>query len=86
MADTSKPRRTRVPSRTTGALEQGVAELAAAERTAARDRAAETARAVQDERLRRLEQDITELRGRVNGLIFLAAGTVITQIIVRLLG
>ena len=68
-----------------GTLERGLADLAAAERRAARRRASETARAVQEERLRRMEQDLTELRGRVNGLIFLVAGTVVTQIIVRLL-
>ena len=68
-----------------GTLERSLADLAAAERRAARRRTAETARAVQEERLRRMEQDLTELRGRVNGLIFLVAGTVVTQIIVRLL-
>lgn len=67
------------------ALEQGLTELAAAERRAARRRAGMTARAVQEERLRRMEQDLTELRGRVNGLIFLAIGTVVAQVIVRLL-
>jgi hypothetical protein len=69
-----------------GALERGLADLAAAERQAARRRGAETARAVHEERLRRLEQDLGELRGRVNGLIFLVVGTVVTQVIVRLLG
>ena len=68
-----------------GALERGLADLAAAERRAARRRTGDTARAVQEERLRRMEQDLTELRGRVNGLIFLVAGTVVTQVIVRLL-
>ena len=81
------PERRRLPRRRVpaGALERGVAELAAAQRRAARRRAGETTRAVQEERLRRMEQDLSELRGRVNGLIFLVAGTVITQIIVRLL-
>jgi hypothetical protein len=67
-------------------LERGLADLAEAERRSVRRSAWEAARAVQDERLRRLEQDLTELRGRLNGLIFLAAGTVVAQVIVRLLG
>ena len=82
MSETRSPDPTPAPP---GTLERGLADLAAAERHAARRRAGETARAVQEERLRRMEQDLTELRGRVNGLIFLVAGTVVTQIIVRLL-
>jgi hypothetical protein len=66
-------------------LERGLAELAAAERRAVRRARCDTARAVQDERLRRLEQDLVELRGRINGLIFLAVGTVATQVLIRLL-
>ena len=82
MTDRSRPPRGRGRPR---ALEGGLARLADAERRAATGRADHTSRALQDERLRRMEQDLTELRGRVNGLIFLVAGTVITQIIVRLL-
>ncbi len=67
------------------AIERALARLVEAERRAAAGRAEETARALSDERLRRMEQDLIELRGRINGLIFLVAGTVITQIIVRLL-
>lgn len=74
------------PRRRPGTLEQGLADLAAAERRAARRSAAASARAVQEERLRRMEQDLSELRGRVHGLIFLAVGTVVAQVIVRLLG
>ncbi len=43
-------------------------------------------RAVVDERLRSLERQLDELKGRVNGLLFLVAGTVLAQVIIRLLG
>lgn len=43
-------------------------------------------RAVVDERLRSLERQVDEVKGRVNGLIFLLAGTVAAQLILRLLG
>ena len=42
-------------------------------------------RAVVDERLRNLERQLDELKTRVNGLLFLIAGTVATQVIIRLL-
>ncbi|MGB2694980.1 MAG: hypothetical protein WBD55_07320 [Dehalococcoidia bacterium] len=41
-------------------------------------------RAVVDERLRSLEHQLDEVKGRVNGLIFLLAGTVTAQLILRL--
>ena len=43
-------------------------------------------RAVVDERLRGLERQIEEVKTRVNGLLFLIAGTVAAQVILRLLG
>jgi hypothetical protein len=43
-------------------------------------------RAVVDERLRSLERQLDEVKARVNGLIFLLAGTVAAQLIMRLLG
>jgi hypothetical protein len=43
-------------------------------------------RAVVDERLRNVERQLDELKTRVNGLLFLIAGTVATQVIIRLLG
>ena len=46
----------------------------------------ETFRAVVDERLRSLEHQLNEVKGRVNGLIFLLAGAVATQLILRLAG
>lgn len=45
-----------------------------------------TFRAVVDERLRNLERQLDEVKGRVNGLIFLLAGTVAAQVILRLMG
>jgi hypothetical protein len=47
---------------------------------------AEGFRAVVDERLRGLERELQEVKGRVNGLIFLLAGTVAAQLVLRLLG
>ena len=51
--------------------------------TAARVSAA-AFRAAVAERLRNLERDMGELKGRLNGLIFLVAGTVITQVVLKL--
>jgi len=42
-------------------------------------------RAAVEERLRALEREMAEVKGRVNGLIFLIAGTVVAQIILRLI-
>ncbi len=42
-------------------------------------------RAAVEERLRNLEQQLGEVKTRLNGLLFLIAGTVVTQVIVRLL-
>jgi len=42
-------------------------------------------RAAVEERLRALEREMAEVKGRVNGLIFLIAGTVAAQIILRLI-
>jgi hypothetical protein len=47
---------------------------------------AESFRAVVDERLRGLERELQEVKGRVNGLIFLLAGTVAAQLVLRVLG
>jgi hypothetical protein len=40
--------------------------------------------AVVEERLRNLEKQLDELKGRVNSLIFLIVGVVVTQVILRL--
>jgi hypothetical protein len=42
-------------------------------------------RASIEERMRNLERDMGDIKNRVNGLIFLVAGTVITQLLVRVL-
>ena len=42
-------------------------------------------RAVMDERLRNLERQLDEVKGRVNGLLFLLAGAVASQSVLRLL-
>lgn len=41
-------------------------------------------RAAVEQRLRNLERDIGEVKGRLNGLIFLVIGTVITQVLLKL--
>lgn len=41
-------------------------------------------RALVAERLRTLERDVAEVRGRVNGLLFVVAGAVVTQVLLRL--
>ncbi len=51
--------------------------------TRARISAAEF-RAATEERLRSLEREVAEVKGRINGLIFVVAGAVITQVVLRL--
>ena len=41
---------------------------------------------VLNERLRALERDMAEVRTRVNGLLFLVAGTALTQVALKLMG
>jgi hypothetical protein len=43
-------------------------------------------RAMVIERLRSVERDVAELKGRVNGLIFVVAGAVITQLVLKVAG
>ena len=42
-------------------------------------------RAATEERLRGLEREMSEVTGRVNGLIFVLAGAVAVQVLLRLL-
>ena len=42
-------------------------------------------RAVTEQRLRSLEREVAEVKGRVNGLIFVVTGAVVTQVILKLL-
>ena len=57
-----------------------------AERTSGLRRAGEAAafRARVEERLRRLEAELGELKTRINGLLFFIAGTVVAQVLLRL--
>jgi hypothetical protein len=41
-------------------------------------------RALIAERLRSLERDVAEIRSRINGLLFVVAGAVLSQIVLRL--
>jgi hypothetical protein len=41
-------------------------------------------RAVTEQRLRGLEREVAEVKGRVNGLIFVVAGAVVTQLVLKL--
>ena len=47
---------------------------------------APTFRAIVAQRLEALERDVAEVRARVNGLLFVVAGAVATQVILRLFG
>ena len=60
--------------------------LTAAGRTVARRRVQQTTTAVAEERVRSLEAEVTELKGRVNGLVFVLVGAVATQVVLRLFG
>ncbi|MFQ5924485.1 MAG: hypothetical protein ACE5IE_00615 [Dehalococcoidia bacterium] len=42
--------------------------------------------AVVEERLKDLERDIHEVKGRINGLIFLVIAAVVVQVIIRIVG
>jgi hypothetical protein len=50
-----------------------------------REGSAAAFRASVEERLRALEREMAEVKGRINGLIFLIAGTVAAQVILRLI-
>ena len=41
-------------------------------------------RAATEERLRSLEREVAKVKGRINGLIFVVASAVITQVVLRL--
>ena len=42
--------------------------------------------AVVEERQRQLEEAVREIKGRINGLIFLVVAAVVVEVVVRLLG
>ena len=60
-------------------------QRAAQEKEGARPKGGDSFRAVVEERLRHLEQQLGELKGRVNGLIFLVVGAALTQVIIKLI-
>jgi len=55
------------------------------ERTPAAQLSPAAFRAVVDERLRNLERQLDEMKARVHGLLFLLAGAVAAQLVLRLL-
>jgi hypothetical protein len=67
-------------------LERSLEDLAATGRAVARRRAQQTAAAVAEERVRSLEAEVAELKGRVNGLVFVLIGAVATQVVIRFFG
>jgi len=74
---------------TNSALERAIARFRRESRTGTPpvdELSSQAFRAVVDERLRSLERQLDEVKGRVNGLIFLLAGTVAVQLIMRLAG
>jgi HAMP domain-containing protein len=60
--------------------------LADAGRTVARQRARQTPPAETEERVRTMESEVIDLKGRVNSLIFVLIGAVATQVVIRLFG
>lgn len=74
-----------------GALERALRRIALRRRVASLDgerlaaMAAPEFRAVVAERLRALERELGEVRARINGLLFVVAGAVITQLVLRLI-
>jgi hypothetical protein len=67
-------------------IENALTRLARARRKEQKPEGAPTTfRAVIEERLRSVERQLDELKGRVNGLLFLLAGAVATEIVLRLL-
>ncbi len=41
-------------------------------------------RAAAEQRLRSLEREVAEVKGRINGLIFVVTGAVLTQVVLKL--
>lgn len=67
-------------------IDRTLENLAAAGRAVAQRRTRQTAATIAEERVRSLEAEVTELKGRVNGLVFVLIGAVATQVVVRLFG
>jgi hypothetical protein len=69
-------------TRPAGSIEGEVGRIARQARKAGAEAAF---RARVEERLRNLESQLDEVKSRLNGLLFFIAGTVLTQVILRLL-
>ncbi|TAK64571.1 MAG: hypothetical protein EPO22_05680 [Dehalococcoidia bacterium] len=74
-----------------GELERAIRDFALRRRRASQGETAQLEsmsapafRSVVAERLRALERDVGEVRARVNGLLFVVAGAVVTQVVLRL--
>lgn len=69
-------------------LQRAIADIrrrrAAADASAERAMTAAAFRAGVTERLHALEREVAEVRQRVNGLLFVVAGAVVTQVVLRL--
>ncbi len=78
------------PSRS-GRIEDAIAQLVQRRRatepapTGIESMTAPAFRSVVAERLRVLERDVAEVRTRINGLLFVVAGAVVTQVVLRLI-
>lgn len=83
MRDRGRARQATVDALLARASARGAARRDAA---AAAEAAAEAAafRAALEQRLKGLEAELAELKTRINGLLFLAAGTVLAQVVLRL--
>ena len=67
-----------------GRLEEALRNVARSRRRSDGQTSAPTTfRAVIEERLRNVERQLDELKGRVNGLLFLLAGAVAAEIVLR---
>jgi hypothetical protein len=66
------------------ATEEAPPQRRTARRPGGRSSSAAAFHAVVEERLRNLEKQLDEVKGRVNGLIFLIVGVVITQVVLGL--
>ncbi len=89
--NSQRPRRRRTNGRfqttpaAVDALLSGMAERGAVRRAATAAATGATFQATVEQRLKSLEADLGEVKSRLNGLLFLATGAVLTQIVLRLL-
>jgi hypothetical protein len=68
----------------TDTLERAISRFRPAPSTTPDRVSAAAFRAMALERLRSVERDVTELKTRVNGLIFVVIGAVVTQLVLRI--